>query len=219
LTHNGLSSVRWPRRQGRVDLHTAMVRVPLILAMSLAMGGLPAMAQSLSTPKLAAKVFLRALRIGNASAAKEAAICTADEVQLIDAMVELSLSRVRLKVAVDDAFGIGSGNKLFGPDTTDQLIDEAADIPDDATEASLPFNREMQMRLRREGRIWRVDLVELNQREKLNEQIPTLNTMASAGNAVARDVKSGKLKDLDEVRAAFAAYRRKATSQPASSPS
>jgi len=179
----------------------------------------PAREPDLSSPKAAAREFFRALAVGSRDGAKAAAIVTADEVRIIDAMVVVNLSRKRLADAAVERFG-EEGKLFVVVDRKLQQV-EAAEPRVLGDRAVMPFDGEVTMVVRLVGRVWKVDLVELNQRENLYAVVPTLRAMAATGEAIADEVVAGKHATAADARKAFAVRVRAAveavlpTSRPA----
>ncbi len=161
---------------------------------------------NLATPKEAVRAYGKAMRDGDAGAAKRT-VTNADP-KLVEALAGLGASRRRIIDVASARFGengktVAGGSVLPYGEEFDKLLDEA-DVKIDGDNATVTQKTgdAIAITLKRVGGEWKIDYSEISKRGDLNQMLPLMNAMATANDELAAEIKSGKYATAAEAKKA-----------------
>lgn len=151
---------------------------------------------NLATPKDAVRAYGKAMRDGDAGAAKRA-VTNADP-KVVEALAAMGSSRRRIIDAAAAKFGddgktVAGGSVLPYGQQFDKMLDDAeVKIDGDTATVTQKTGDAIPITLKRVGGDWKIDYSDITKRGDLIQMLPLMTAMATANDELADEIKSGK---------------------------
>ena len=161
-----------------------------------------AMRPELSTPKLAALSFVRAMELNNMPAFQAVTIGGPDEYKLFEPLVRMVGSAKDLEKAAREKWGkagrtVVKNSPAVGMEVQVQESDVTVD-GDSATVKRKGDEDADPLTLRKTSDGWKVDLTAIKYRKSMTDAAPSMRKMERVFIDSAVDIRAGKFKSVDE---------------------
>jgi hypothetical protein len=162
----------------------------------------PGMRPELSTPKLGALSFVRAMELNNVPAFQAVTIGGADEYKLFEPLMKMVASAKDLEKAAREKWG-KSGRAVVrnSPAVGMEVQVQESDVTVDGDTAIVKRKGDDDpdpLTLRKTTVGWKVDLTAIKNRKSMTDAAPTMQRMEKVFIDAALDIRAGKFRSADE---------------------
>jgi hypothetical protein len=156
----------------------------------------------LSTPKLAALSFVRAMELNNMPAFEAVTIGGPDEYKLFEPLVKMVVAAKDLEKAAREKWGkAGRAVVRSSPAAGMEVQVQESDVSVDGDTAVLKRKGDEDpdpMKLRKTAVGWKVDLTAIKNRKSMTDAAPGMLKMEKVFVDSAADIRAGKFRTADE---------------------
>lgn len=171
----------------------------------------------LSTPKLAALAFVRAMEADDMSAFRAITLGADDDYKLFEPLLGMVGAAKQLEKAAREKFGkAGRVVVRDSPAVELEVHVQESDVKVTADTAVLTHKGEEgadPLTLRHTSEGWKVDLTAITNRQQMTTSAPTMGRIQQALGASAADIRAGKFKTADEAEQAVVKRMRDAATE------